>query len=167
LQNPPKKGLPYFVRGPWNIYISLAHTLYTAPAAVGVVVVNEEALKSASSVRIDEADVAVVDKRDEATRMLQYKATPQDLQKLRADLSDDGGALLLFWKSMRSSFLQLYAVSSPSIRPSPSLNESSPEAARRWVGSKTLSGERISLSSLRVENEIYIRSFHLDHRRWR
>jgi hypothetical protein len=73
----------------------------------------------------------VADKRDEAPRMLQYKPTPQQLQKLRADLSDDGGAHVLFWQSMRSCFLQLYAVSSPSTRPSPSLNESSPEPARR------------------------------------
>jgi hypothetical protein len=70
----------------------------------------------------------VADKRDEAARMLQYKPTRQQLQKLRADLSDDGGAHVLFWQSMRSCFLQLYAASS---RPSPSLNESSPEPARR------------------------------------
>jgi hypothetical protein len=29
--------------------------------------------------------------------MLQYKPTPQQLQKLLADLSDDGGALVIFW----------------------------------------------------------------------
>jgi hypothetical protein len=73
----------------------------------------------------------VADKRDEAARKLQYKPTAQQLHKLWADLSDDGGALVLFWRSMRSRFLQLYAVSSPSTRPSHSLNESSPEPARR------------------------------------
>jgi hypothetical protein len=70
----------------------------------------------------------VADKRDEAARMLQYKPTRQQLQKLRADLSDDGGVHVLFWQSTRSCFLQLYAASS---RPSPSLNESFPKPARR------------------------------------
>jgi hypothetical protein len=39
----------------------------------------------------------VADKRDEAARLLQYKPTPQQLQNLLADLSDEGGALVLFW----------------------------------------------------------------------
>jgi hypothetical protein len=43
---------------------------------------------------VDEADVAVADRRDEAARMLQYKLPPQQLQNLRADLSDDGDALV-------------------------------------------------------------------------
>jgi hypothetical protein len=47
----------------------------------------------------------VADKRDEATRMLQCKPTPQQLQKFRADLSDDGGAPVCFLQSMRSRFL--------------------------------------------------------------
>jgi hypothetical protein len=57
-------------------------------------------------VSVDETDVAVEDTRDEAARMQQCKPTPQQLQKLQADLSDDGGALVLFWQNMRSRFLQ-------------------------------------------------------------
>jgi hAT family C-terminal dimerisation region len=108
---------------------------------------------------VNEAKVVVADKRDEVARMLQYKPTPQQLQKLRGDLSDDGDALVLKWHGMRSTFAQLYAVSLRALAVHPSQSESE----RNFSGAgETLTGERSSLSSLRVENEICIRSFLLD-----
>jgi hypothetical protein len=67
----------------------------------------------------------VADKRDEVARMLQYKPTPQQLQKLQSDLSDDGNALVLYWHGMRSTFPQLYAITLRvlAVRPSPSESE--------------------------------------------
>jgi hAT family C-terminal dimerisation region len=111
---------------------------------------------------VNEADVVVPDKRDEMARMLQYKPTPQQIQKLRGDLSDDGDALVLYWHGIRSTFPQLYAVALRVLAVHPSQSE--PERNFSGAG-KTLTGERISLSSLRVENEIYIRSFLLDQRK--
>jgi hypothetical protein len=111
---------------------------------------------------VDEADVAVADRRDEVARMLQYKPTLQQLQNLRADMSDDGDALVLSWHGMRNSFPQLYAVALRILAVHPSQSQSE----RTFSGSvKTLSGEHSSLSSLRVENEICIRSFLLDQKK--
>jgi hypothetical protein len=110
---------------------------------------------------VHEADVVVADKRDEVARMLQYKPTPQQLQKLRGDLPDDGDALVLYWHG-RSTFPQLYAVALRVLAVHPSGSESE----RNFSGAeKTLTGERSSLSSLRMENEIYIHSFLLDQRK--
>jgi hAT family C-terminal dimerisation region len=113
---------------------------------------------------VNEDDVVVADKRDEVARMLQYKPTPQQLQKLRSDLSDDGDPLVLYWHGMRSTFPQLYAVALRVLAVHPSQSESE----RNFSGAgKTLTGERSSLSSLRVENEICIRSFLLGQRKKR
>jgi hypothetical protein len=113
---------------------------------------------------VNEAEVVVADKRDEVARMLQYKPTPQQLQKLRSDLSDDGDPLVLYWHGMRSTFPQLYAVALRVLAVHPSQSESE----RNFSGAgKTLTGERSSLSSLRVENEICIRSFLLGQRKKR
>jgi hAT family C-terminal dimerisation region len=111
---------------------------------------------------VNEADVVVADKREEVARMLQYKPTPQKLQKLRGDLSDDGDALVLYWHGIRSTFPQLYAVALRVL----SVHASQSESEINFSGpGKTLTGERSSLSSLRVENQIYIRSFLLDQRK--
>jgi hAT family C-terminal dimerisation region len=111
---------------------------------------------------VNEADVVVADKRDKVARMLQYKLTPQQPQKLRGDLSVDGDTLVLYWHGMRSTFPQVYPVALCilAVHPSQSVSE------RNFSGAgKTLTGERSSLSSLRVENEICIRSFLLDQRK--
>jgi hAT family C-terminal dimerisation region len=104
----------------------------------------------------------VADKRDEVARMLQYKPTPQQFQKLRGDLSDDGDALVFYWHWMHSTFPQLYAVALRVLAVHPAQSETE----RNFSGAgKTLTGERSSLPLLRVENEIYIRSFLLDPRK--
>jgi hypothetical protein len=82
---------------------------------------------------VDEADVAVADRRDEAVRILQYKHPPLQLQNLRAELSDDGDALVLFWacETFSRSCTPLPCAFLPSTRPNPSLKERSLEPARR------------------------------------
>jgi hypothetical protein len=95
--------------------------------------------------------------------MLQYKPTPQQLQKIRADLSDDDGAHVLFWQSMRSCFVQLYAASSPPTSQS--------QSERKFSGAgKTLKGEQdaqreAQLPLVAAGGGIYIRSFLLGHRK--
>jgi hypothetical protein len=96
-------------------------------------------------------------------RKLQYKATPQQLQNIRAHLSDDGGALVLFWQSMRSRFLQLYAVSSPS--PSQSHSERKFSGARKTLSGEQDAAREAQLPLVAAGGGIYIRSFLLGHRK--
>jgi hypothetical protein len=87
---------------------------------------------------VDEDDVSVADKRRGGAHGPVH-AHPATFQKLRADLPEEGDALVPYWHGIRSSFPQLYAVSLRILPVHPSQYHSE----RKFPGAgKTMSGKK-------------------------